>query len=555
MMSLALPWLGCVSRPADGGVSYPLSEYLIHLHGWSVQRQRQDGRMEGANAMIRYDSLRAAGFRLLMFFLWANVLAVAAAGWFNPQTSASMVSGAALILGACATGLWLRTEQGPATRMTAAIVMACLAALLTAALTDDPAFVAWQSLAELYGIMLLAVLAAGLDWRMTAAYGTACATLHVLAAGFYPWAIPPEGTGWPQVIAYVAMVGLFTSAICRLLAHLEGLEEAGDTALAAAAGRIEALEAELAASRKVEVQTPASASAPQPSVPVLVAATRASATSALKRAELETGLALISGQIPDLRRQAASLAARIGQGAQGSAGLGGTSSAASGRLESIAAASGELAASVSGIARHLQTASDAISQVARGTQASTLRITSLAGSVGRISEAVGMIQAIAGQTNLLALNATIEAARAGAAGRGFAVVASEVKDLATQTAKVTADITAQINAIAAETRGAVEAIGEISGVMGTLDESTADIARAIAGQEQTAAQIEETARSVLDGNSRLAGETGALFALASSLGTSAASLQDGLAELERQTARLRDALESGPEASHGVFAA
>lgn len=550
-MSLALPWLGCVSRPADGAVSHPLSESLIPLHGWPVQRRRHEGRIEGENAMIRYDSLRAAGFRLLMFFLWANVLAVAAAGWFNPQTSASMVSGAALILGACATGLWLRTEQGAVTRMTAAIVMACLAALLMAALTDDPAFTAWQSLAELYGIMLLAVLAAGLDWRMTAAYGTACAVLHVLAAAFYPWAIPPEGTGWPQVIAYVAIAGLFTFAVCRLLAHLERLEQNGGEALAAAASRIEALEAELAARPKMEAATPEL----QLPIPVLVPAPRVSATSALKRAGLETGLALISGQIPELRRQAAALAARIGQGAQGSAELGGTSNATSGRIESIAAASSELAASVSSIARQLQGASDAISQVARGTEVSSQRITSLAASVGRIGEAVGMIQAIAGQTNLLALNATIEAARAGAAGRGFAVVASEVKDLATQTAKVTGDITTQINAIAAETKGAVEAIGEISGVMGALDASTAEIARAIAGQEQTAAKLEETARSVLDGNNRLAGETGALFALASSLGTSAASLQDGLAELERQTGKLRDALESGAETSPGVFAA
>ncbi|WP_430513475.1 methyl-accepting chemotaxis protein [Pannonibacter phragmitetus] len=509
--------------------------------------------------MIRYDSLRAAGFRLLMFFLWANVLAVTAAGWLNPQTSASMVSGAALILGACATALWLRAEQGTAARMVAAAVMACLSLLLMASLTDDPAFIAWQNLAQLYGLLLLAVLAAGLDWRMTAAYGTASAALHVLAAAFYPWAIPPEGSGWPQVFAYVAVTGLFTGAICRFLAHLERLEQADYAELASAQSRISALEAQLAAVRQPEP------SVPEPSmsvVPLPVAVSPApqpelqpSAASALKRAELETGLALISGQISDLRRQAAALALRIGDGAQGSAGLGGTGSATSGRIERIANASGELAVSASDIARKVAGASGAISEVARGTEVSSQRITSLAGSVGRIGEVVGMIQAIAGQTNLLALNATIEAARAGVAGRGFAVVASEVKDLATQTAKATSDITAQINAIAAETKGAVEAIGGITSIMGTLDESTADIARAISAQEETATRLEATARDVLDDNSRLAGETGALFALTASLGASASSLQQGLAELEAQAAKLRDALETEDSRAHGAFAA
>ena len=117
-------------------------------------------------------------------------------------------------------------------------------------------------------------------------------------------------------------------------------------------------------------------------------------------------------------------------------------------------------------------------------QGTNEQIAALAQAAQKIGDVIKLIRAIAGQTNLLALNATIEAARAGEAGKGFAVVASEVKSLAVQTAKATEDISQADRRVQSATRGAVGAIGRISGRMQEIDSCATAVSAAVEAAER-----------------------------------------------------------------------
>jgi methyl-accepting chemotaxis protein len=152
-----------------------------------------------------------------------------------------------------------------------------------------------------------------------------------------------------------------------------------------------------------------------------------------------------------------------------------------------------MTSSVNEISRQVQESSKIAGEAVKQAQQTDLRINALSQAAGRIGDVVKLITAIAEQTNLLALNATIEAARAGEAGRGFAVVASEVKQLASQTAKATDEISSQIAGMQTATQESVGAIKEISGTIGRISEIAATIAAAV---EEQGAATQEIARNV-----------------------------------------------------------
>lgn len=182
--------------------------------------------------------------------------------------------------------------------------------------------------------------------------------------------------------------------------------------------------------------------------------------------------------------------------ASGKAEVAGTAAArAASNVQTVASAAEELSSSIQEIGRQVNQSSSIAATAAEKGRVTNVQVEGLSEAAQKIGEVVKMITDIAEQTNLLALNATIEAARAGEAGKGFAVVANEVKSLATQTARATGDIAAQIRGIQTATRDAVTAIRDITSTVAEIDTIGTAIAAAV--EEQSAA-TQEISRSVLE---------------------------------------------------------
>jgi methyl-accepting chemotaxis protein len=188
----------------------------------------------------------------------------------------------------------------------------------------------------------------------------------------------------------------------------------------------------------------------------------------------------------------------------------------------VASGSHEMVSSIAEISQSAADATQMASLAVRIVEQANAGVAQLGQSGLDIGKVVKSITSIAQQTNFLALNAAIEAARAGAAGRGFAVVANEVKELAKETALATQEITRKIEAIQADTRGAVEAIGKIGTVISQVNDISATIAVAVKEQTATTNNIGRNLADASHGATEIAAGIGQL-AEAISHGTQSAA--------------------------------
>ncbi|WP_243469689.1 methyl-accepting chemotaxis protein [Klenkia marina] len=256
-------------------------------------------------------------------------------------------------------------------------------------------------------------------------------------------------------------------------------------------------------------------------------------------ATVATSADAVAASSEELSASAAQISASSEETSVQSTVVSGAADEVSRSVATVAAGAEEMSASIREIAQNANEAARVAADAVSEAEATNQTIQKLGLSSKEIGDVVKVITSIAEQTNLLALNATIEAARAGEAGKGFAVVANEVKELAQETARATEDIARRVEAIQADTTGAVEAIGRIGTVIGQINDYQLTIASAVEEQTATTNEMSRSVAEAAGGTTEIAANITGVSGAADATTQALSQTRVAVDELSRMATDLR----------------